>query len=164
MESHLATNKASTHCGVLNFDNFPNLIQGNIGKKIPFTFKMACKGIEVKFVLTFSSQRNKSQAEHTCTWPIASIIPTELRALPMHLCTSQGTEAPLAPAPAPARGHQDTALRWGIKLWKIPHRSARTIFEISAITAGMMVLCDRVEGCVSSPNSEVKLFVSGMGP
>lgn len=90
----------------------------------------------MKLVLTFGSRRNKSQAEHICTWPIASINPAELRALPVLLCTSQGTRAPLAPAPAPARGQQDTAPRWGTKLWKIPLRSATAIFEMSAITAG----------------------------
>lgn len=112
METHLATNKASTHCGVLNFDNFPNLIHGNTGKKIFFTFKMAHNDTEVKFVLTFSSQKNKSQGKHIYTWQITSIIPAELRALTTNVCTSQGTGAPLAPA----RGHQDTALWWGTEL------------------------------------------------
>jgi len=41
---------------------------------------------------------------------IASIIPAELRALPIHLCTSQGMGAPLASALASTRGHQETAL------------------------------------------------------
>lgn len=162
METHLATNKASTNCGMLNFDNFPNLIYRNIGKKISFTFKMACEGIDVKFMLTFGSQSNKSQAGHICMWPIASIIPAELRALSMHLCTRQGTGTPLATAATPARGHQDTAPGWGIRLWKIPHRSARTIFEISAITAETMVLS--YHGVYLSPNGEIKLFVSGMRP
>lgn len=106
METHFATNKTSTHCGVLNFDNLPNLIYGNIGKKISFTFKIAHKGIEIKLMLTFNLWSNKSQAEHVCMWPIASIIPPELRTLHMQLCVSQGAGGPLAPAPTPARGHR----------------------------------------------------------
>lgn len=57
METHLATKKTSTHCSVFNSDNFPNLMHGNIGKKISFTFKVAHKGTEVTFLLTFGSQR-----------------------------------------------------------------------------------------------------------
>lgn len=57
MKTHLATDIASTHCGVFNSDNFPNLIHGNTGKKISFTFKAAHKGTEVIFLLTFGSQR-----------------------------------------------------------------------------------------------------------
>lgn len=84
METHLATNKASTHCGVFNSDNFRNLICGNIAKKISFTFKKAHKGTEVKCMLAFSSWRSKSLAQHICTWPIAKVIPKEPRALPIY--------------------------------------------------------------------------------
>lgn len=135
METHFATNKTSNHCGVLNFDNFPNLIYGNVGKKISFTFKIAHKGIEIKLVLTCSLWSNKSQAEAVCRWPIASIIPPELRALHMQLCVSQGTGGPLAPARTPAREHQHTELGWGTKPGKIPHEPARNIFEILARAA-----------------------------
>lgn len=155
MENHFATNKTSTRCGVLNFDNFPNLIYGNVGKKISFTFEIAHKGIEIKLVLTFSLWSNKSQAEPVCMWPIANIIPPELRALHMQFSVSQGTGAPLAPAPA--RGHQDTALGWGTKLWKIPHQPARNILEISARAAGGMILSYRAQGSVWFPNSEITL-------
>lgn len=57
----------------------------------------------------------------------------------------------------PARGHQDTALGWGAKLWKIPHKPARNSFEISERAAWEMVLSYRAQGCVWFPNSEITL-------
>lgn len=120
METHLATNKASTHCGVFNSDNFHNLVCGNTGKKISFTFKKAHKCIEVKCVLAFNSWRSKSLAQHICTWPVAKVIPREPRALPIYT-PAMGALLALAPA----RGHQEKTLGCGNSAMENPSQVSK---------------------------------------